>query len=84
MRPSNNMENKIPLDTYWKSSASMYESSGSQFFRNTTGIKSGTGAVDESTLVISVFFLECTKMYFQYFQKNTILGIISPNLKILV
>ena len=31
-----------------KSSASMHESSGSQFFRTTTGIKSGPDAFDES------------------------------------
>ena len=36
-----------------KSSASMYESSGSQFFRTTTNIQSGPDAFDESRLVIT-------------------------------
>ena len=47
MRPSNNLENKAPSD---KSSASMYESSGSQLFRSTTRIKSGADALDEKSL----------------------------------
>ena len=38
MRPSNNLENKIPSHIL-KSSASMYQSSGSQFFRTTTEIQ---------------------------------------------
>ena len=36
-----------------KSSASMYESSGSQFFRTTTGIHSGPEAFDESRFVMT-------------------------------
>ena len=36
-----------------KSSASMYESSGSQFFRTTTGIQSGPDAFDESKFVMT-------------------------------
>ena len=36
-----------------KSSASMFQSSGSQFFRTTTGIQSGSEAFDESKLVWS-------------------------------
>ena len=36
-----------------KSSASMYESSGSQFFKTTTNIQSGPDAFDESRLVIT-------------------------------
>ena len=36
-----------------KSSASMYEISGSQFFRTTTGIQSGPHAFDESRLVMT-------------------------------
>ena len=32
---------------------------------------------------MSVFFLECAKMYYQDFQKNTFLGIIPPKFKIL-
>ena len=33
----------------------MYESSGSQFFRTTTGIQSGPGAFDESRFVMTFF-----------------------------
>ena len=44
MRP---LENKTPSDTL-KSTASMYESSDSQFFRTTTGISSGPHALDDS------------------------------------
>ena len=36
-----------------KSSASMYESSDSQFFRTTTGIQSGLDAFDKSSLVMT-------------------------------
>ena len=36
-----------------KSSASIYESSGSQFFRATTGIQSGPDAFDESRFVMT-------------------------------
>ena len=36
-----------------KSLASMYESSGSQFFRTTTGIKSGPDAFDESKFAMT-------------------------------
>ena len=36
-----------------KSSASMYESSGMQFFRTTTGIQSGPHAVDESMFIMT-------------------------------
>ena len=36
-----------------KSSASMYESSGSQFFRTTTGIQSGPDALNESRFVMT-------------------------------
>ena len=52
MRPSNNLENKTPLDTL-QSSGSMYESSGSQFFKSTTGIQSGPDAFDESRFVMT-------------------------------
>ena len=38
----------------FKSSASMYESSGSQFFRITTGIQSGPHAFEESMLVMTL------------------------------
>ena len=36
-----------------KSSASKYESSGSQFFRTTTGIQSGPDLFDESSFVMT-------------------------------
>ena len=52
MRPSNNLENKIVSDIL-KNSASMYESSSSQFFRTTTGIQSGPDAFDESRFVMT-------------------------------
>ena len=56
MRPSNNLENKTPSDIL-KSSASIYESSGSQFFRTNTGIQSGPDAFDESRCVMMFFSL---------------------------
>ena len=52
MRPSNILENKSLSDTL-KSLASMYESSGSQFFRTTTRIQSGPHAFDESRFVMT-------------------------------
>ena len=53
MRPSNNLENKTLFRQLLKSLASMYESSGSQFFRTTTGIQSGPDAFDESRFVVT-------------------------------
>ena len=41
----------------FKSSASMYEISGSQFFRTTTEIQSGPDAFDESRFVMIMIFL---------------------------
>ena len=38
----------------WKSSAIIYESSGSQFSKTTTGIQSGPDAFDESRLVVTL------------------------------
>ena len=52
MRPSNNLENKT-FKHILKISASMYESSGSQSFRTTTGIQSGPDAFDESRFVMT-------------------------------
>ena len=52
MRPSNNLESQTLSDTL-KSLASMYESSGSQFFRTTTGIQSGPDAFDETRFVMT-------------------------------
>ena len=51
MRPCKNLEEKIPF--LLKSSASMHENSGSQFFRTTTEIQSGPEAFEESRLVIT-------------------------------
>ena len=53
MRPSNNFENETPSDKYWKSLASMYESSDSEFFRTTTGIQSGPDDFDKSRFVVT-------------------------------
>ena len=40
-----------------KNSASMYESSGSQFFKTTTGIQSGPDTFDESRFVMTFLTL---------------------------
>ena len=53
MRSSNILQKKIPSDTSFKNSASMYESSGSQFFRTTNGTQSGPDAFDESMWVMT-------------------------------
>ena len=52
MRPCNNLENKTFSDIL-KSLASIYESSGSQFYRTTTGIQSGQDKFDESRFVVT-------------------------------
>ena len=41
----------------------MYEISGPQLFRNTTGIQSGPDAFDESRFVVSFITLELQKYY---------------------
>ena len=41
-----------------KTSASMYEISGSQFFRTTTGIQSGPDAFDKSRFVMTLLTIE--------------------------
>ena len=41
-----------------KSSASVYECSGSQFFRTTTGIQSGPDAFDESRFIMTLGVME--------------------------
>ena len=46
MRPSNNLEKKDSFRHILKSSASMYESSSSLFFRTTAGIQSGPDAFE--------------------------------------
>ena len=53
MRPSKNLETKTLLDML-KSSASMHESSGSRFFRTTTGIRSGPDTFGESGSFLTI------------------------------
>ena len=53
MRPSDNLENKTIFSHILKSTARMYESSGTQFFRATTGIQSGPDVFDESKFVMT-------------------------------
>ena len=50
MRSSNHLENKTFSDTL-QSTVSMYESSGSQFFRTTTEIQLGSDAFNESSFL---------------------------------
>ena len=60
MRPSN------ILDTFrnlLKSSASMYQISGSKFFRTTTEIQSGPDAFDESSFVMTFLTFVMTFRY---------------------
>ena len=52
MRPSNSLE-LFSFRQLLKSLTSMYESSGSQFFRTTTGIQSGPDAFDESRFIMT-------------------------------
>ena len=52
MRPLSNPE-QDSFRHVLKSSASMYESSGSQFFRTTTEIQSGPDTFDESRFVMT-------------------------------
>ena len=49
IQPSNNLTFTLIL----KSSASMYESLDSQFFRTTTGIQSGPHTFDESKFIMT-------------------------------
>ena len=54
MSPSNSLETvQQSFRQLLKSLASIYESSGSQFFRTTTGIQSGPDAFDESRFVMT-------------------------------
>ena len=57
MRSSNILQKKITSDTSFKNSASMYESSGSQFFITTTGTQSGPDAFDESRFNITFLII---------------------------
>ena len=52
MWPSNSLSNKILSDTYWRVQV-VSISSGSQFFRTTTGMQSGPDAFDESRFVMT-------------------------------
>ena len=52
MKLSNNLENKT-LSDHNEEFKMYYESSGSQFFRTTTGIQSGPNAFDESRFVMT-------------------------------
>ena len=52
MKLSNILKNKT-FRHILKSTASMYESSGSQFFKTTTGIQSGPDVFDESRFVMT-------------------------------
>ena len=62
MKLSNSLENETPSDTY--SSASMWESSGSQFFRATSGIQSGGDAFDKSRFIMTFLTIwELQKYY---------------------
>ena len=54
MRPSNNLENKTLIRHILGSSVSLCESSGSQFFRTTTGKESGPDFFDESRFVMTL------------------------------
>ena len=53
MRPSKQFGKQDSFRQISKSSASMYESSGLQFFRTTTGIQSGPDAFDESRFIMT-------------------------------
>ena len=53
MTPSNNLKKQDSFRDILKSSASMYESSDSQFFRTTTGIQSGPDPFNKSSFVMT-------------------------------
>ena len=53
MRPSKNLGKKDSLRHILKSSASMHESTSSQFFRNIIGIQLGRGFFCKSRLVMT-------------------------------
>ena len=56
IRPSNNLENKSPLDIL-KSLADMYDRLGSQFLRTTTGIHSGPDVFDKLRFVMTFLII---------------------------
>ena len=53
MKPFNSLESKTLLRHSLKSSASIKESSGSQFFGTTTGIQSRPDAFDKSRFIMT-------------------------------
>ena len=53
MKPSNNLKNKTPTDTYWRVQPVQKESSGLHFFRTTTGIQSGPDAFSKLRIVMT-------------------------------
>ena len=53
MKPSNNLENKIPSDTYWRVPLVFKKVQKVQFFRTITGIQSGPDAFDKSSFVMT-------------------------------
>ena len=67
MKPSNNLDSLRHLRHLLKSSANMQESSGSQFFRTTTGIQSRPDAFDKLRFVTTfVTILGVTKILFSF------------------
>ena len=79
MRPFNSLENKIPSDVL-KSSASMYENQGSQFFRTTTWIESVPDALGKPSLVMTLLInLGVTEILYSFtlvLEGNTGKGVI--------
>ena len=57
MRHSNNMKSKIPFRYTLRSSANIYESSGSQFFRTITGILSGPDAFEKPRFILTFIII---------------------------
>ena len=55
MRPYHNLKNKIPTDTHRRFQLVFYKSSGSQFFRATTGTQSGPDTFDKSRFAMTFF-----------------------------
>ena len=57
MKPSKQPGKQDSFRHILKSSASMYESSGSQVFRTTTGIQSGPDSFDESKFIMTFLII---------------------------
>ena len=63
MRPSNNLENKTPSDTYWRVQLVCVKVQIHNYFRITTGIQPGPGAFDKSRFImIFLIILGVTKI----------------------